>query len=650
MKHKLLRFSSIVAALVFVAVFFGLAIYNTPGSNAVKATDFQAGRIIDDEIFYNKDTMTVAEIQNFLNNNSVSCDAWGEKPLGTARYHSWGTAPATMKRADYAKWRREVGGDTKYHDPPYVCISQYYENPTTHKTNYDTNLVPEEGMLSAAEIIYQAAQQYNINPQVLLVMLKKESYVWGDDWPLKHEYNTVMGYGCPDTAPCDQQYFGFYNQMMKAAWQLNYYKDHIYSYGYFPYTTNNIYYSPDYSCGSKSVYLENIATTSLYIYTPYTPNNAALQNYPGTATCGSYGNRNFFMYFNEWFGTTLLSNVSRVDATDIPTDQPLRLVANDKSIQLSSASKDTLVRFKLGDIQEDGFDLFTISTNADGSYRIKYDYSGLSVDIPRCEAFSGQIVEQYTSNTSVAQKWKIYKHDDGTYSIVFMNNLSYAISYHDDVLTLEQYVGASYQKFAITVNAATNDPNTGQNNGDDNGSTNTGTGEDPTTPTDNNGTGTNDPTPGENNDNTDTQLIADGIYRINSTLKDNFSLDVNGASIESGTNVQVYTSNTSNAQKWNIKYHKDGDYYSIINIGSNKALDVYGADTSNKANVQIWNQNTSCAQRWKIRKNTDNTYTFLNVCSNKALDVNGSGTVNKTNVQIYTDSNTKAQKWNIVAF
>ena len=153
------KYFSCPAALVFVAVFFGLAIYNTPGSTAVKATDFQAGRIIDDEIFYNKDTMTVAEIQAFLDAKTPACDVWGQKPLGAARYHAWGTAPASMKRADYAKWRREVGGDSRYHDPPYVCVNLYYENPTTHETNFDTNFETKEGMLSAAEIIYQAAHE-----------------------------------------------------------------------------------------------------------------------------------------------------------------------------------------------------------------------------------------------------------------------------------------------------------------------------------------------------------------------------------------------------------------------------------------------------------------------------------------------------------
>ncbi|MBR6134216.1 hypothetical protein IKQ38_01925 [Candidatus Saccharibacteria bacterium] len=293
-----------MAATAFVATFFGLAYKNTPTTDAaVKATDFKAGRIIDDEVFYDPNTMTVDEIQAHLDKYSANCDMWGSNKIGYGRYINGRAVDPNITRREYARLMREAGR-TDYHDAPYVCISKYYENPTTHKTNFDTNAQPEEGMISAAQIIYNAAHEYNINPQVLLVMLKKESYVWGDTWPLKNEYNTVMGYACPDNAPCDSTYFGFHNQVMKAAWQLKYYKDHIYSYGYYPYMTNNIYYSPNYSCGTKAVYLENIATTSLYIYTPYTPNDAALANYPGEAYCGSYGNRNFFMYFSEWFGST----------------------------------------------------------------------------------------------------------------------------------------------------------------------------------------------------------------------------------------------------------------------------------------------------------------------------------------------------------
>ncbi len=304
-------------AAAFLSVFFGLAASNAPSTEAVKATDFKAGRIIDDEIFYNPDTMTVEEIQAHLDRYSASCDMWGEHAIGYGRSINGVSVNPNITRRQYAQMMRNAGR-TDYHDAPYVCISKYYENPNTHKTNFETNAVPEDGMISAAEIIYNAAHTYNINPQVLLVMLKKESYVWGDTWPLKNEYNTAMGYACPDNAPCDAKYFGFYNQVMKAAWQLDYYKKHIYSYGYYPYMTNNIYYSPTYSCGTKAVYLENIATTSLYIYTPYTPNDAALANYPGTAYCGSYGNRNFFMFFSEWFGSTY----APVSPIEEPNEEP----------------------------------------------------------------------------------------------------------------------------------------------------------------------------------------------------------------------------------------------------------------------------------------------------------------------------------------
>ena len=302
---KLVKVFMCFAALAFLCVFYGLAVYNTPKTDAaVQATDFVAGRIIDDEIFYDADTMSVEEIQAFLDEKLPTCDMWGTgSSAGRVVSETGYVMPAGSTNADYARLRA-AAGNTRYHEPPYVCVNKYYENPETHETLYETNGILKEGMISAAQIIYNEAQRYSINPQVLLVLLKKESYVWGDAWPLKWEYNSAMGYGCPDNAPCDASYYGFYNQVHMAAYQFDRYKQKNYEYNYHPGMTNNIYYSPAYSCGTKQVYIENMATASLYIYTPYTPNDAALKNYPGTSYCGSYGNRNFFMYFSEWFGST----------------------------------------------------------------------------------------------------------------------------------------------------------------------------------------------------------------------------------------------------------------------------------------------------------------------------------------------------------
>lgn len=300
-----MRIGLVLAVMMFGGVFYGLAVSRTPETEAIEPADFYAGYLIDDSVFYNPNTMTVEEIQSFLDEKSPACDMWGTGLISGRKYPDGTWVPSGTTRAEYAKTMRETYGNMKYHDPPYVCINKYYENPDTHETLYETQGVATAGMKSAAQIIYDVAQEYNVNPQVLLVLIKKESLVWGDNWPLKYEYNTVTGYGCPDGAPCNEAYYGFYNQVQKAAWQFNYYREHPNAYRYKPGQINNIQYHPNTSCGTKEVYLENIATTSLYIYTPYTPNDAALLAYPGAGdSCSSYGNRNFYMFFMEWFGST----------------------------------------------------------------------------------------------------------------------------------------------------------------------------------------------------------------------------------------------------------------------------------------------------------------------------------------------------------
>lgn len=631
MKHKLLRYSSIVASLVFVAVFFGLAILNTPGSDAtVKATDFKAGRIIDDEVFYNKNTMTVAEIQAFLDKYTPTCDVWGTKTLGTARYHAWGTAPASMKRADYAKWRREVGGDSRYHDPPYVCVNLYYENPTTHETNFDTNFEKKEGMLSAAEIIYQAAQKYNINPQVLLVMLKKESYAWGDDWPIKWGYNTIMGYGCPDTAPCDEKYYGFYNQMMMAAWQMNYYKDHIYNYGYFPYAYNNIYYSPTLSCGTKRVYLENIATTSLYIYTPYTPNDAALKNYPGTATCGSYGNRNFFMYFNEWFGTTLTTHAT-ISLNE--GDYTLAL-ASDKSKTLQLVKEDTGngIKYTVGTIANNKVDIFTIKKKSNGNYNIINKYSDKALDIPSGDAISGKELQQYTQNGLNPQEWKPYDNGDGTFSLasVITGNLVVSIA-EDGKVVLAPYKASDDQRFVLQeVNTANSEEP----------SNTTPTNETPTTET---------PNPTTETPTVETPIytatIEDGEYRIASAVAHSYMLDVSGGSTAENSILQMYQRNGMSPQNFKLSFDKTTGYYTIKASYTDKYVSAKDDGADNYTKIVLHSLTGSCGQYWKIVKKENSNYNIYNKCSEKALDVhNGIVKLNGV-VQLYQNNNLAPQEW-----
>ena len=74
---------------------------------------------------------------------------------------------------------------------------------------------------------------------------------------------------------------------------------------YTPYELGNnfIQYNPQSSCGGTVVTIQNRSTQALYNYTPYQPNDAALAaGYSSASPCGAYGNRNFYLYFQDWFG------------------------------------------------------------------------------------------------------------------------------------------------------------------------------------------------------------------------------------------------------------------------------------------------------------------------------------------------------------
>ncbi|MNW85015.1 hypothetical protein D3C86_141980 [compost metagenome] len=296
-----------VLALLASGLFFTV---NSQSVGAVSASSFQPGRIIDDAVFYNKNAMGSAQaVQDFIASHTPACDTWGTQPSE----YGGGT------RAQYAASRGWPG-------PPYACLQNYHENPTTGETSFERGGGAFSGGQNAGRIIWDAAQAYGINPQVLLVMLKKESPgpLFADSWPLKSQYRYAMGYGCPDSGPnysaaCVDSKAGFYKQINLAAWQLRYYADHITDYNYQPGRWNYIQYNPDPACGGQNVYIDNMATASLYIYTPYVPNQGALNAYPGTASCGAYGNRNFYMFFNEWFGSTF-GSVNIVSPLTISSD------------------------------------------------------------------------------------------------------------------------------------------------------------------------------------------------------------------------------------------------------------------------------------------------------------------------------------------
>jgi len=231
-------------------------------THAAPVVGFEAGRIIDDIVFTYSQSMNVTQIQNFLNSKMPVCDT-----NHAGFYGSSGT----------------------WYGPPFICLKDYTENG-----------------LNAAQIIYNAAQTYSINPQVLLVLLQKEQSLITDTWPASYQYKTATGYGCPDTAPCNQLYYGLTNQIDNAANMFRKILDSSPNW-YTPYILGNNYiqYSPNAGCGGTTVNIQNRSTQALYNYTPYQPNATALNaGYGYGDSCSAYGNRNFYLFFTDWFGST----------------------------------------------------------------------------------------------------------------------------------------------------------------------------------------------------------------------------------------------------------------------------------------------------------------------------------------------------------
>lgn len=277
-------------------------------ASAVSASEWKAGRIIDDSKFTELD-MSVNDIQAFLNNKVSNCDTWGTQPAG-----EYGRSDLT--HAQYAASRGWPG-------PPYVCLRNYNEVPKTIPgsgvpvNSYDNGGNPPANSISAAQMIYNAAQQYKISPKVLLVKLDTESAgpLTRDTWPLRTQYTYAMGAHCPDSGPggsanCDPNYAGFSIQISEAAELLRWYLDGMtQSWWQYkrPFQSNYILWNVEpRGCGGADVFLETMGSAALYTYTPYQPNQAALSNMYGTGDgCSAYGNRNFWRVYNDWFGTTL---------------------------------------------------------------------------------------------------------------------------------------------------------------------------------------------------------------------------------------------------------------------------------------------------------------------------------------------------------
>ena len=549
----------------FVAVFlFAFLITKANQSNnnvdAASLDSFDPGFIISDWQMSNYTSMSEADIQSFL---------WSKGKCYNTNFSGVGT------RVDY--------------------FSDSTPPTTWHVSNGHTVCLAEENMNgeTAAHIIWQTAQDYRINPQVLIVLLQKETGMITDPIPNSWDYQRAAGYGCPDTAACSSKYYGFKNQIRNAAALFRTVLDGGWT--NYPLGENYIQYNSNSACGGSVVNVRSLATSALYRYTPYQPNAGALAAGSGTAPCGAYGNRNFYLYFQDWFGGITDTNDIKLEDLDQKTVMSgvyyIASAQNDKALMVGDTinggniyvGKNTGATMQKWRITKAG-DYYTI-VNAE---------TGRAVDVTSGSFVNNSNVWQIELNETCAQRWVFAQNTDGTVTIHNACKPNFVLDLQDADTNVQIYSstrdGNKNQRWKLTL--------------------------------------------AETKDYSGTYNIVSAANGKTMTVENM----VNGGNIYVDSNANV------SSQRWQVT--KVGDYYTIVNKLTGRSIDVYNAKFVNNSNVWQIELNKTCAQRWLFGDNGDGTVTIHNACNPKfVLDLQDG----KTNVQIYslTSAANKSQKWTL---
>lgn len=452
---------------------------------------------------------------------------------------------------------------------------------------------------SAAQVIWQAAQDYRINPQVLLVLLQKEQSLVtaaATDTRLRK----ATGYGCPDTAACDARYYGFENQVRRAAELFRTVLDGGWS-NYPAYTTRYIQYHPNAVCGGTNVYIENRATSALYRYTPYQPNAAALAE--GGDGCSSYGNRNFYNLFTSWFGSTgsisatpVSSPADSLNSTYyLPQDVFVLQIGDNQALEFLGVDNETPAL--INPYHSGATQLFTLER--DGKfYQIRHVYSGKYLDVSGAGTADGTRIQLYEQNSTCAQQWAL-EWDGENYEIrnaCSAKNLDVkdgAINQSGNPVYLWVDNDTAAQKW--TLQNALLSP------------------------------------------------LEEGIYSLGPS-SEGIVVSLPGENPAQGVDLTTGVAATAASQRYQARRTAEG-FYTFQNQLNGLFLDVTDASSNDGAAVHLWSENGTCAQKWLVERYNDG-YHLRSSCSGKYLDIsNGRISEAGIKVQIWTGNNTAAQLW-----
>lgn len=253
---------------------------------------------------------------------------------------------------------------------------------------------------------------------------------------------------------------------------------------------------------------------------------------------------------------------------------------------------------------------FKVSHDSQGFVTFTNINSGKVIDLDGAITKNGRNIHQYASNGTRAQKWIVQQSGSG-YSIVSAIDTSFALDIRNGFV----YSGSNIQLYKSNNTAAQqwtfNKYVTERERCDSYASQNK-------------------------------ERMPDGVYYIKNQNV-GYALDVADGSLYAGANVQLYSLNRTNAQKWKITHDSTG-YVSFQNVGSGMYLTASGSGRT--ANVYQQRQTNDYNQKWIVMfDNNQNLRIVSALNSTMVLDVKDGKIRRCSNIQLYTSNNSNAQKW-----
>ena len=256
-----------------------------------------------------------------------------------------------------------------------------------------------------------------------------------------------------------------------------------------------------------------------------------------------------------------------------------------------------------------------IQKTSDGYYTIQNVKSDLYLTLYTtwADLRSGQKVTQRSYTGGVSQKWCLEQNSDGTYTVVSAMDSSMAL----DVTDGKARNGALIQTWDSNGTAAQHwkfsAAKTARQRLDALAASSKGT-------------------------------VAAGTYEVRSAVKSSAVFDAANGYTSNGTAVQVYASNGTDAQRWNVEVGSDG-YLTIKNAKSGLALDVTDGEAYSGAKLQLWQPNGTRAQKWVAVADGKGVKLVSALDEGLVVDLPSGSAKNGNQLQLYSANGTAAQRW-----